>query len=58
MKILGGFDVGTRAFIEGADVRRIGALPGREALLGQLVWVLTSPIRSFLYILKIKSERS
>ena len=41
-------------FMDGADVECIGALPGREALLGQLAYILTAPIKKFLFVLNEK----
>jgi len=55
-KILGGFDVKEKKFIEGGDVKRIGQLPGREALLGQLAFMLTIPIKKFLFVLNEKTK--
>ncbi len=55
-KILGGFEVKTKKFIEGAEVKAIGQLPSREILLGQLVGMIASPIRFFLYVLSEKSK--
>ncbi len=56
LKILGGFDMNKKKFIEGADVKRIGQLPSREVLLGQLAQMLTVPIRKFLFVLDQKSR--
>ncbi|MDI6820654.1 MAG: 50S ribosomal protein L10 [Patescibacteria group bacterium] len=59
LKILGGFDMNKKKFIEGVDVKRIGQLPSREVLLGQLVGMLTVPIRKFLFVLneKLKTQQ-
>ncbi|MDI6734143.1 MAG: 50S ribosomal protein L10 [Patescibacteria group bacterium] len=56
LKILGGFEVKEKKFIEGIDVKRIGQLPSREVLLGQVVGMLTAPIRKFLFVLNQKSR--
>ena len=56
-KILGGFDVKNRKFFEAAEIKRYGALPTREVLLGQLVSMLSSPIRSFLFVLNEKAKK-
>lgn len=58
LKILGGFDVAEKKFIEGVVIKKIGQLPSREILLGQLVGTIAGPIRSFLYILSEKGKRS
>jgi len=57
-KILGGFDVGEKKFISGEDVKRIGQLPSREALLSQFAFMLTVPIKKFLFVLNEKTTRS
>jgi large subunit ribosomal protein L10 len=57
-KILGGFEVKEKKFIDGADVKRIGQLPGREVLLGQLVGMLVTPIRQLLYVLDQQSKKT
>jgi len=57
-KILGGFSLREKAFIAGSEVKKIGALPSREILLGQLVGMLASPIRSFLFVLHQKSQQT
>ncbi|MFH1162255.1 MAG: 50S ribosomal protein L10 [Candidatus Jorgensenbacteria bacterium] len=57
LKFLGGVEVKEKKFIEGADVKRIGALPSREVLLGQLAYMLTVPIKKFLFVLSEKSKK-
>lgn len=57
-KILGGFALKEKKFLEGADVVRYGALPPREVLLGQLVGMLAVPLRKFLFVLNEKAKRS
>lgn len=56
-KILGGFTLKEKKFVEGADVVRYGALPSKEVLLGQLVGMLTVPIRQFMTVLIEKSKK-
>lgn len=56
-KILGGFDVPAKLFISAADVTIMGKLPSRQVLLGQLVGMLASPIRSLLYVMDQKAKR-
>jgi large subunit ribosomal protein L10 len=55
--ILGGYDLVTREFIEGATINRIGQLPPKEVLLGQLLGMLTAPMRKFLIVLNEKSKK-
>ncbi|MDO8556918.1 MAG: 50S ribosomal protein L10 [Candidatus Jorgensenbacteria bacterium] len=57
-KILGGLDVAEKRFIDAKEVVAIGKLPSREILLGQLVGMIAAPIKSFMFILKAKSEKS
>jgi len=58
LKVLGGFDLKGNKLIEANDIKRIGQLPSREVLLGQLVGLLTVPIRQFLFVLNEKAKRS
>lgn len=55
-KILGGFSVLEKTFIAGSEIKKIGALPSREVLLGQLVGMLVAPIRKMLFVLDQKSK--
>lgn len=55
-KVLGGYDVTAKRFVEPAEVAFIGELPPREVLLGQFLGLLSSPIRSFMYVLDQKSK--
>ena len=57
-KILGGFDVPAKAFVSAADVTAMGKLPGRQTLLGQLVGMLASPIRSLVFVLDQYSKKT
>ena len=57
-KILGAYDVTGKNFLDAKQVVFIGKLPSREVLLGQLFGMISSPIRSFLYVLDQKSKRS
>lgn len=57
LKILGGFDVKGKKFIEAVDIKRYGSLPSREVLLGQLVGMLVMSIKQFLYVLDQKSKK-
>ena len=58
VKILGGFDIKTKEFVPAERIVFIGGLPPREALLGQLLYMLAAPIRSFLYVLDQKSKQT
>ena len=57
-KILGGFDLVTKMPMDAARVTMIGALPPREALLGQLLGMIAAPVRSLLYVLDQKAKQS
>ncbi len=57
-KILGGFNLVEKKFIEGADIIRFGSLPSREILLGQFVGMLTIPIKQLLFVLDQKSKQT
>ena len=57
LKITGGFDVLAKQFISAIDTKRIGELPGREVLLGQLVYMLGTPIRSFMVVLNESAKK-
>ena len=54
--LLGGYDVKSGALVDSAQIIYIGKLPPREVLLGQLLGMLSAPIRSFLYILDQKAK--
>lgn len=56
-KILGGYDLESKTVLAASQVITIGQLPPREVLLGQLVGMLASPIRSFLFVLNEKSKK-
>ena len=55
--LLGGYDIKNNVQMDAAQVVHIGKLPSREVLLGQLLGMLASPIRSLLYILDQKSKK-
>ncbi len=55
--ILGGFDLKDKRFMESAEVETLGQLPSREALLGQLAFMLTVPIKKVLFVLNEKAKR-
>ncbi len=56
-KILGAYDLLEKNFLDAETVKRIGQLPSREVLLGQLVGMLAAPIKMFLYVLDQKSKQ-
>ena len=55
-KILGAYDLSAKSFFDGEIVAKIGKLPSREILLGQLVGMMAAPLRMFLYVLSEKSK--
>ncbi len=57
-KFLGGFDIGGKKFIEGEEIVKLGRLPGREVLLGQLVGMIAAPLKMFMQALNEKAKRS
>ncbi len=54
--ILGGYDLKNKVAVDATQIVFIGKLPPHEALLAQLLGMLTAPIRSFLYVLDQKSK--
>ncbi len=57
-KILGGYDLMAKNFLDGETIIKIGQLPTREVLLSRLVGVLSGPIKMFLYVLDQKSKQT
>lgn len=55
-KILGGFDLIEKRFINADEIKLIGQLPSREILLGQLLGAISGPLRAFLYVLNEKAR--
>lgn len=53
-KILGGIDLAKGENIEAEYLERIGQLPGREVLLGQVLGGMVAPLRAFMWILTQK----
>jgi ribosomal protein L10 len=51
-KILGGYDIDGKRFVPAEEVIMLGKLPSREVLLGQLVGMIASPLKSFMFVLK------
>jgi len=56
-KILGAYDLAEKKFIDAETVIKIGKLPTREVLLGQLVGVLSAPMRMLAYVLSEKGRK-
>ena len=56
-KILGGVEMEGKKILSKSEVEMIGSLPPREVLLGQLVYMLGSPIRKFMFVLNEKSKK-
>ena len=56
ISILGGYDLAGKNFIDAETVKKIGQLPSREILLGQLVGMLSAPIKMFMRVLSEKSK--
>lgn len=56
-KMVTGIDLKEAVIWGKEDVTRIGKLPSREVLLGQFVGLLTSPLRSFMFVLNEKSKQ-
>lgn len=57
-KILGAYDLSAKNFFDAETVKKIGQLPSREILLGQLVGMLAAPIKMFMYVLNEKSKQT
>ena len=57
-KILGGYDLSAKNFLDAEFVNMIGKLPSREILLSQLLGVLQGPMKKFMYILDQKSKQT
>lgn len=58
IQILGGYDLSEKNFIDAEKVEFIGKLPSREILLGQLVGMLSAPIKMFMHVLDQKSKQT
>jgi large subunit ribosomal protein L10 len=55
--LLGGYDLVKKEPLDGTELVYIGKLPPREAILSQLLGILSAPIRSFLYVLDQKATQ-
>ncbi|OGY66444.1 MAG: 50S ribosomal protein L10 [Candidatus Harrisonbacteria bacterium RIFCSPLOWO2_01_FULL_40_28] len=49
-QVTGAYEVDMRNFVNKTQFKAIAQLPSREVLLTQLVYILGSPIRSFMYV--------
>lgn len=50
-KMLGGYDVENSRYYSAEEINKIGRLPSKEILLGQLLGMLSAPVRSLAYVL-------
>jgi large subunit ribosomal protein L10 len=58
MKILGGFTAAEKALVDRTTMVRYGSIPPKEVLLTQLVYILSSPIRSLAFVLDQAAKKS
>lgn len=56
IEVFGGFDLKNKSLIEADYIKRIGHLPSKEVLLGQVVGAVSAPIRALVYILSQKAK--
>lgn len=56
-KILGGYDLSAKNFLEAEFVKMLSQLPSKEVLLSQLVGILSVQIRMFMYVLQERSKK-
>ncbi len=56
-KVLGGYHVGDKVFIEAGHVIMIGNLPPREVLLAQLLGMIQAPVSSLLYLFQERAKK-
>lgn len=56
--LLGGYDMKGNLPIDATQVVAIGKLPPREVLLAQVLGMLVSPLRSFMYLVDQKSKKA
>ena len=54
--ILGAYDLKDKKFFDAETANKIGKLPSKDILLGQLIGMFSAPIRMFLYVLSEKSK--
>lgn len=56
-RILGGYDAESKEVYGAEYLERVGQLPPREILMGQVVGGFSGPIRAFVYTLKAIAEK-
>ena len=56
--LIGGYGLKEGKILESSFLNMLGALPSRDVLLSQVVFMISSPIRSLLYVLNEKAKRS
>jgi large subunit ribosomal protein L10 len=57
-KVLGVYDLLGKTFLTGEQFIAIAKLPSREVLLGQLVSMLLTPIRQFMFVIDQLSKKT
>jgi large subunit ribosomal protein L10 len=57
-KILGGWEIEDKKFLESKDIEMLGQLPSREELLGKLVFMFTVPLKKLVFVLNEKVKKS
>jgi large subunit ribosomal protein L10 len=57
-KMVGGYDVTAGRYYSAAEIKQVGMLPSREILLGQLVGMLSAPVRSLAFVLDQIAKKS
>lgn len=57
LKIVSGFNLESKEFVESQKVNEIGKLPSREVLIAQVIGMISSPIRKFLYVLDQRAKK-
>jgi len=57
-KILGGFDVAEKKFIESEEIIGLGRLPSKEILLAQLVGMISAPLKMLMYVINERAKGS
>lgn len=56
-RILAGFDLTGKRFVPDQEMVRLGGLPSREVMLGQLVGLLAAPLQTLLYVLDQRKQK-
>lgn len=58
MPLIGGYSLREGKILESSFLNMLGALPSRDVLLSQLVFMISSPLRSLLYVLNEKAKHA